>query len=42
MMALPSDELPLAAFAKGDRQVFDRLTARYSGEFDAFSRRRLP
>jgi RNA polymerase sigma-70 factor (ECF subfamily) len=41
-MTLPSDELLLAAFAKGDRQAFDRLTSRYSAELDAFFRRRLP
>lgn len=42
MMALPSDELLLSAFAKGDRNAFDRLTARYSGVLDAYFRRRLP
>lgn len=42
MMALPSDELLLAAFAKGDRDAFDRLTARYSSVLDSYFRRRLP
>jgi RNA polymerase sigma-70 factor (ECF subfamily) len=42
MMARPSDELLLAAFAKGDREAFDRLTARYSGILDSYFRRRLP
>jgi RNA polymerase sigma-70 factor (ECF subfamily) len=42
MMALPSDELLLSAFARGDRDAFDRLTARYSGVLDAYFRRRLP
>ena len=27
MMALPSDEFLLSAFARGDRDAFDRLTA---------------
>src|ERR1700682_2236993 len=42
MMALPSDEFLLSAFARGDRDAFDRLTARYSGVLDSFFRRRLP
>lgn len=42
MMALPSDELLLAEFAKGDRNAFDRLTSRYSGVLDVYFRRRLP
>ncbi|SRR6266545_544848 len=42
MMVLPSDEFLLAAFAKGDRDAFDRLTARYSGVLDSYFRRRLP
>jgi len=42
MMAIPSDEFLLAAFAKGDRAAFDRLAARYSGALDGFFRRRLP
>jgi RNA polymerase sigma-70 factor, ECF subfamily len=42
MMALPSDEFLLAAFAQGDRNAFDRLTARYSGVLDSYFRRRLP
>jgi RNA polymerase sigma factor (sigma-70 family) len=42
MMALPSDEFLLSAFARGDRDAFDRLTARYSGVLDAYFRRRLP
>jgi RNA polymerase sigma-70 factor (ECF subfamily) len=42
MMALPSDELLLSAFAKGDREAFDRLTSRYSGILDSYFRRRLP
>src|SRR6266567_6048680 len=42
MMALPSDEFLLAAFAKGDRDAFDRLTARYGSVLDAYFRRRLP
>ena len=41
-MALPSDEFLLSAFARGDRDAFDRLTARYSGVLDAYFRRRLP
>ena len=42
MMTLPSDEFLLSAFARGDRDAFDRLTARYSGVLDAYFRRRLP
>lgn len=42
MMALPSDEFLLAAFARGDRDAFDGLTARYSGVLDSYFRRRLP
>src|ERR1700693_194519 len=42
MMALPSDEFLLSAFARGDRDAFDRLTARYSGVLDTDVRRRLP
>jgi RNA polymerase sigma-70 factor (ECF subfamily) len=42
MTALPSDELLLSAFAKGDRNAFDRLAARYGGVLDAYFRRRLP
>src|SRR5947207_15662753 len=42
MMALPSDEFLLSAFARGDRNAFDRLTARYSGVLDSYFRRRLP
>jgi RNA polymerase sigma-70 factor (ECF subfamily) len=42
MMALPSDEFLLSAFARGDRDAFDRLTVRYSGVLDAYFRRRLP
>jgi RNA polymerase sigma-70 factor (ECF subfamily) len=42
MMALPSDEFLLSAFARGDRDAFDRLTARYSSVLDAYFRRRLP
>ncbi len=42
MMALPSDEFLLSAFARGDRDAFDHLTARYSGVLDAYFRRRLP
>src|ERR1700693_2095565 len=42
MMALPSDEFLLSAFARGDRDAFDRLTARYSGVLDSYFRRRLP
>src|ERR1700693_2074069 len=42
MMALPSDEFLLSAFARGDRDAFDRLTARYSGVLDTYFRRRLP
>jgi RNA polymerase sigma-70 factor (ECF subfamily) len=42
MMAIPSDEFLLAAFAKGDRAAFDRLAARYSDALDGFFRRRLP
>jgi len=42
MMAVPSDELLLSAFSKGDREAFDRLTARYSGVLDSYFRRRLP
>jgi RNA polymerase sigma-70 factor, ECF subfamily len=41
-MALPSDEILLAACAKGDREAFDRLASRYSRELDGFFRRRLP
>jgi len=40
-MALPSDEFLLSAFARGDRDAFDRLTARYSAVLDAYFRRRL-
>jgi RNA polymerase sigma-70 factor (ECF subfamily) len=42
MMAIPSDEFLLAAFANGDRGAFDRLAARYSEALDGFFRRRLP
>ena len=42
MMAVPSDEFLLSAFARGDGDAFDRLTARYSGVLDAYFRRRLP
>jgi RNA polymerase sigma-70 factor (ECF subfamily) len=42
MMALPSDEFLLSAFARGDRDAFDRLTSRYSGVLDSYFRRRLP
>jgi len=42
MMALPSDEFLMAAFARGDRGSFERLTARYSASLDAYFRRRLP
>jgi hypothetical protein len=42
MMALPSDEFLLFAFARGDREAFDRLTARYSGILDSYFRRHLP
>jgi RNA polymerase sigma-70 factor, ECF subfamily len=42
MMALPSDEFLLSAFARGDRGAFDRLTTRYSGILDSYFRRRLP
>jgi len=42
MMAIPSDEFLLAAFARGDGAAFDRLAARYSGALDGFFRRRLP
>jgi RNA polymerase sigma-70 factor, ECF subfamily len=42
MMAIPSDELLLAAFAKGDHEAFDRLVLRYSGALDGYFRRRLP
>jgi RNA polymerase sigma-70 factor (ECF subfamily) len=42
MMAIPSDEFLLAATAKGDREAFDRLAARYSDALDGFFRRRLP
>jgi len=42
MMAIPSDEFLLAAFARGDRAAFDWLAARYSGALDGFFRRRLP
>lgn len=42
MMALPSDEFLLSAFARGDKNAFDRLTARYSGILDSYFRRRLP
>jgi RNA polymerase sigma-70 factor (ECF subfamily) len=42
MMALPSDELLLAASARGDERAFEKLVARYSGLLDAFFRRRLP
>ena len=41
-MAIPSDELLLAASANGDRDAFDRLVSRYSGVLDAYFRRRLP
>ncbi|HEY6930281.1 MAG TPA: RNA polymerase sigma factor [Thermoanaerobaculia bacterium] len=41
-MAIPSDELLLAACAKGDREAFGRLASRYSGALDAYFRRRLP
>lgn len=41
-MALLSDEFLLSAFARGDRDAFDRLTARYSGVLDSYFRRRLP
>jgi RNA polymerase sigma-70 factor, ECF subfamily len=41
-MAIPSDELLLAASANGDRDAFDRLASRYSGLLDAYFRRRLP
>ncbi|HEX7252195.1 MAG TPA: RNA polymerase sigma factor [Thermoanaerobaculia bacterium] len=41
-MAIPSDELLLAACAKGDREAFDRLASRYSATLDAYFRRRLP
>ncbi|MGH9400216.1 MAG: RNA polymerase sigma factor [Thermoanaerobaculia bacterium] len=42
MMAIPSDELLLAATAKGDREAFDRLATRYRDALDGFFRRRLP
>jgi RNA polymerase sigma factor (sigma-70 family) len=42
MMALPSDELLLAASARGDERAFEKLVGRYSGLLDAFFRRRLP
>jgi RNA polymerase sigma-70 factor, ECF subfamily len=42
MMAIPSDELLLAATSKGDREAFDQLAARYSAALDGFFRRRLP
>src|SRR5450755_1214228 len=42
MMAIPSDELLLAATSKGDRGAFDQLAARYGGVLDGFFRRRLP
>ncbi len=42
MMAIPSDELLLAATSKGDRGAFDQLAARYSAALDGFFRRRLP
>ena len=41
-MAIPSDELLLAACARGDEEAFGGLVARYSGVLDAFFRRRLP
>ncbi|MGH9316329.1 MAG: RNA polymerase sigma factor [Thermoanaerobaculia bacterium] len=40
-MALPTDEILLAAFAKGDREAFDHLASRYAGLLDAYFRRRL-
>jgi RNA polymerase sigma-70 factor (ECF subfamily) len=42
MMAIPSDELLLAATAKGDPEAFGRLASRYSEALDGFFRRRLP
>jgi DNA-directed RNA polymerase specialized sigma24 family protein len=40
-LALLSGEFLLSAFARGDRDAFDRLTARYSGVLDSYFRRRL-
>lgn len=42
MMTIPSDEILAAASSKGDRDAFDRLTARYGSELDGYFRRRLP
>ena len=41
-MAIPSDELLLAATAKGDPEAFGRLASRYGDALDGFFRRRLP
>jgi RNA polymerase sigma-70 factor (ECF subfamily) len=42
MTSVPSDEILAAASARGDKQAFDRLSARYGETLDAYFRRRLP
>ncbi len=41
-MAIPSDEILLAASAKGDREAFDAIAQRYGRPLDEYFRRRLP
>ncbi len=41
-MAIPSDELLLAASARGDREAFGRIADRYTRPLDSYFRRRLP
>lgn len=41
-MVLPSDEILMAGFARGDQASFEKLAARYGPALDAFFRRRLP
>lgn len=42
MMAIPSDELLLAACAKGDAEAFGKLAGKYGPLLDGYFRRRLP
>lgn len=42
MMTIPSDEVLVAASARGDQEAFRRLASRYGEELDGYFRRRLP
>ncbi|MEO8432263.1 MAG: RNA polymerase sigma factor [Acidobacteriota bacterium] len=41
-MAIPSDEILVAASARGDEEAFRRLASRYGEVLDGYFRRRLP